>query len=129
MKWKVKVHNMVNSSVNGAEGMYIRVRGTNLPQGTPNETDADGNPLRDDLSENIPCPFVSSGEDPKSGSRNRMGSELHRPAPPSTTGRYSRYWYGMGGTFFRDEIVGHMQRFVEIEFGQIGEAILPIAAP
>jgi hypothetical protein len=29
--------------------MYFRLRGTNLPINIPNETDADGNPLIDDL--------------------------------------------------------------------------------
>jgi len=33
----------------------LRLRGTNIPAGTPNERDADGNPLSDDLSDNIPC--------------------------------------------------------------------------
>jgi hypothetical protein len=36
--------------------MYIRFRGTNIPPGTPNETGLDGNPLPDNLSDNIPCP-------------------------------------------------------------------------
>ena len=40
--------------------MYFRVRGTNMPKGTPNETDADGNPLHDDYSSLIPC--FASGE-------------------------------------------------------------------
>ena len=40
--------------------MYFRVRGTNMPKGTPNETDADGNPLHDDYSSLIPC--LASGE-------------------------------------------------------------------
>ena len=35
--------------------MYFRVRGTNMPKGTPNETDADGNPLHDDYASFIPC--------------------------------------------------------------------------
>ena len=30
--------------------MYLRLRGTNLAPGTPNETDAQGNPLADELS-------------------------------------------------------------------------------
>ncbi|MEL6476097.1 MAG: hypothetical protein AAFR17_02115 [Pseudomonadota bacterium] len=34
---------------------YFRVRGTNMPKGTPNETDADGNPLLDDFALLIPC--------------------------------------------------------------------------
>jgi hypothetical protein len=32
---------------------YFRLRGSNLPPGTPNETDANGNPLSDTLSQNI----------------------------------------------------------------------------
>ncbi|MEL6367110.1 MAG: hypothetical protein AAFR91_00435 [Pseudomonadota bacterium] len=39
-----------------AEGdSYIRARGSNIPAGTPNERDMDGNPLPDNLSDNIPC--------------------------------------------------------------------------
>jgi hypothetical protein len=37
--------------------MYFRLRGTNMPKGTPNETDADGNPLIDYYANNIVCPF------------------------------------------------------------------------
>lgn len=34
---------------------YIRVRGSNIPAGTPNERDAAGNPLSDKLTDNILC--------------------------------------------------------------------------
>ena len=34
---------------------YIRVRGSNIPVGTPNERDEYGNPLSDHLTDNIPC--------------------------------------------------------------------------
>jgi hypothetical protein len=34
---------------------YIRARGSNLPPGTPNARDADGNPLADNLKDNIAC--------------------------------------------------------------------------
>lgn len=34
---------------------YIRARGTNLPAGTPNKRDAFGNPLMDNLTDNIAC--------------------------------------------------------------------------
>lgn len=34
---------------------YVRARGSNIPAGTPNERDADGNPLADRLSDNIAC--------------------------------------------------------------------------
>jgi hypothetical protein len=37
------------------EDSYIRLRGSNLPAGTPYERDADGNPLRDDQANNIAC--------------------------------------------------------------------------
>ncbi len=41
------------------EGMYFRLRGTNLPPSSPGETDIDGNPLMDTLScdagETTPC--------------------------------------------------------------------------
>ncbi|MCG8440226.1 MAG: hypothetical protein MI723_00305, partial [Caulobacterales bacterium] len=43
--------------------MYFRVRGTNMPKGTPNETDADGNPLLDDFSSFIPCTATGAGGD------------------------------------------------------------------
>jgi len=34
---------------------YLRLRGTNLPPNTPNETDAVGNPLADSMAANIDC--------------------------------------------------------------------------
>ena len=34
---------------------YIRARGTNIPAGTPNVRDMDGNPLPDNLNDNVPC--------------------------------------------------------------------------
>ena len=34
---------------------YVRLRGTNIPAGTQNERDMYGNPLADNLSDNIPC--------------------------------------------------------------------------
>ena len=40
--------------------MYFRLRGTNLPPGTPHETDAHGNPLLDSEAHNIPCPDCPS---------------------------------------------------------------------
>ncbi len=39
--------------------VYLRVRGTNMPVGTPNETDAAGNPLLDDFASLIECPFLN----------------------------------------------------------------------
>ncbi|MEO0820769.1 MAG: hypothetical protein AAF074_10145 [Pseudomonadota bacterium] len=47
------------SSIEG--DFYLRVRGTNMPVGTPNETDADGNPLLDDFSSLIPCTATGAG--------------------------------------------------------------------
>lgn len=41
--------------------MYFRARGTNMPVGTPNETDLNGNPLLDDFSALIPCTATGSG--------------------------------------------------------------------
>lgn len=35
--------------------MYVRIRGTNIPAGTQHERDMYGNPLPDNLSNNIPC--------------------------------------------------------------------------
>jgi hypothetical protein len=40
------------------KSMYFRLRGTNMPLGTPNETDEDGNPLADSLAGNIACEDV-----------------------------------------------------------------------
>lgn len=37
------------------KSMYFRLRGTNMPVDTPNETDADGNPLADSMAGNILC--------------------------------------------------------------------------
>ncbi|MEW8499524.1 MAG: hypothetical protein AB2699_13530, partial [Candidatus Thiodiazotropha taylori] len=37
------------------EDSYIRARGTNIPAGTPNVRDMDGNPLPDFLNDNIAC--------------------------------------------------------------------------
>jgi hypothetical protein len=41
----------------GTKSQYFRLRGTNLPVNTPNETDANGNPLPDDFSTSnrVPC--------------------------------------------------------------------------
>ncbi|MEO1247332.1 MAG: hypothetical protein AAFX56_16725 [Pseudomonadota bacterium] len=38
-----------------SEDSYLRVRGSNIPAGTPNERDMYGNPLPDNLTDNIPC--------------------------------------------------------------------------
>jgi hypothetical protein len=37
------------------EDGYVRARGSNLPPGTPNARDMDGNPLADSERDNIPC--------------------------------------------------------------------------
>jgi hypothetical protein len=37
------------------EDSYVRARGSNIPAGTPNKRDLEGNPLRDDLNDNIAC--------------------------------------------------------------------------
>jgi hypothetical protein len=42
-------------SIRVYDDSYIRVRGSNIPAGTPNERDMYGNPLRDDLTDNIRC--------------------------------------------------------------------------
>jgi len=42
-------------SMTATKDSYVRLRGTNIPAGTPNERDADGNPLADNLSDNIAC--------------------------------------------------------------------------
>ncbi len=45
--------------------MYFRMRGTNMPKGTPNETTPEGNPLLDAYANNIPCPFPYVDPDPE----------------------------------------------------------------
>jgi len=42
-------------SFKAMQDSYIRARGTNIPAGTPNERDMNGNPLPDFLSNNIVC--------------------------------------------------------------------------
>ncbi len=61
--------------------MYFRMRGTNLPKGTPNGTDADGNPLSDNNAGRVVCPFPYTGE-PGSNGRNSfdpMACPLYLP--------------------------------------------------
>lgn len=55
MRWTVPVADMDGDN-------YVRVMGTNMPQGVPNETDADGNPLSDNLAGNIACNATSEAE-------------------------------------------------------------------
>lgn len=49
--WKEMTWTLSNVTSNS----YVRVRGSNMPAGTPNERDENGNPLRDDLANNIGC--------------------------------------------------------------------------
>ncbi|MBX2857250.1 MAG: hypothetical protein KTR17_01200 [Cellvibrionaceae bacterium] len=46
---------VANYSFRAKKDSYIRARGTNIPAGTPNVRDMDGNPLRDDAVDSIPC--------------------------------------------------------------------------
>jgi hypothetical protein len=46
---------MIFAIPNVQNNMYVRARGTNLPPGTPNETDLQGNPLSDLPQSVIPC--------------------------------------------------------------------------
>jgi hypothetical protein len=46
---------MIFGIPNIQSNMYVRARGTNLPPGTPNETDAQGNPFNDLPQSVIPC--------------------------------------------------------------------------
>ncbi len=50
-EWKKMVHVLKNVTGN----KYVRIRGSNIPAGTPNERDENGNPLPDNLSDNIAC--------------------------------------------------------------------------
>ncbi|MEO0997868.1 MAG: hypothetical protein AAFX58_10145, partial [Pseudomonadota bacterium] len=45
----------VRHAVRVQEDSYVRLRGSNIPAGTPNERDMYGNPLADVLSDNIEC--------------------------------------------------------------------------
>ena len=47
--WKMMSYRMADVRVS----QYLRLRGTNMPAGVPNETDADGNPLVDSLGHNV----------------------------------------------------------------------------
>jgi hypothetical protein len=58
--------------------MYFRMRGTNIPKGTPFTTDAQGNPLSDYYSGFIPCPFPDTSEPIASG--NNTGRFNFNPA-------------------------------------------------
>jgi hypothetical protein len=46
---------MIFGIPNVQNNMYVRARGTNLPPGTPNETDTQGNPFNDLPQSVIPC--------------------------------------------------------------------------
>ncbi len=50
-EWKTMTYKLRN--VRGDK--YVRIRGSNIPAGTPNERDENGNPLADNLSDNIAC--------------------------------------------------------------------------
>lgn len=54
LRWSVPVARLQKSA-------YYRLRGTNLPQGLANETDAQGNPLTDALANNILCTATGAG--------------------------------------------------------------------
>jgi hypothetical protein len=69
MEWTVPVSEMSGDH-------YVRIRGTNMPQGTPFETDAEGNPLSDNLASNIPCLVESDGEDPDGFDENACPDHL-----------------------------------------------------
>ncbi|MGF1502337.1 MAG: hypothetical protein ACFBSD_11030 [Paracoccaceae bacterium] len=56
--------------------MYFRVRGTNIPKGTPNETDADGNPLLDDFASLIPCTAEGNGAPSGTASPTPINSSI-----------------------------------------------------
>jgi hypothetical protein len=47
--WKMMSYRMTDVRAS----QYLRLRGTNMPAGVPNETDADGNPLVDSLGHNV----------------------------------------------------------------------------
>ena len=55
---------------NPSKSCYFRLRGTNLPPNTPNETDAQGNPLSDTLAKNI------TYNDPKLGPNTALDADV-----------------------------------------------------
>ena len=62
--WKDSGSNYITMSYKvsaGSKSQYFRLRGTNLPVSTPNETDANGNPLSDNAATvaKIPCSHAS----------------------------------------------------------------------
>lgn len=52
-KWRAK--DTMHYRFTATADSYVRARGTNIPAGTPYERDMDGNPLPDNLSDNIEC--------------------------------------------------------------------------
>lgn len=57
------------------ESQYLRLRGTNMPAGVPNETDADGNPLLDLLADNIT--FYPAEFDPRCSDAEEAASIIN----------------------------------------------------
>ena len=57
-------------TVTPSKSCYFRLRGTNLPPNTPNETDAQGNPVNDFLAKNI------TYNDPKLGPNTALDADV-----------------------------------------------------
>jgi hypothetical protein len=60
----------------GKKSQYFRLRGTNLPVSTPNETDADGNPLTDDTTTGKTIECTAGAECPKHLATSSDGSKV-----------------------------------------------------
>jgi hypothetical protein len=77
----------------GSTPMYIRSRGTNIPNATPNVTDAAGNPLLDVTNSNVPCtdPACPSHLDTVSGVK-RVTADVQA---------YSNVWFYANPIFIR----------------------------
>ena len=57
--------------------MYVRIRGTNIPAGTDNEQDENGNPLSDNHSDNILCTDPACPEHIFEGNIGDGGTDLN----------------------------------------------------
>ena len=77
----------------GSTPFYIRSRGTNLPPGTPNATDPDGNPLRDVTNVNVVC------ADPACPSH--LGKVSGTPRVTNDVQAWSNVWFYANPIFVR----------------------------
>jgi len=82
---------------NVTKSQYIRVRGTNLPVGTPHETDAKGNPLKDLPQSAIPC------DDPACPDHMQTNASGKRKRSSFDVAAWSDLWFYANPIFIRLE--------------------------